>query len=449
MSRLWRQTIPAWLVLIIFLLAAGAFVYYREPLYRYDLVVPNLPGELGSGLVYGANPQLSNQDFFQRARQAFVEQQASFVEADLDTLKLRVYQDGVPVLEVPILAKGREGSWWETPSGLYKIEMKARNHFSSFGQVNQPWSMAFQGNFFIHGWPEYPDGTPVSSQYSGGCIRLSNEDAARVFQLTSVGMPVLVSDSVSSTDERVFSIRKPELFATHYLAADLDSNFVFLARGERELVPIASITKLLTALIAAEYINLDAPLIITEPMLVSTSHPRLVTGQSYTAYQLLFPLLLESSNESAEALARTIGRDRFIKLMNDKARAIGMSETHFVDPSGALAGNISTAENIFTLAKYIESNRSFIFKLASGELTTSAYGAPNFSNLRNFNDFSADPRFLGGKVGLTSSAGETALYVFRLNIAGEERRVAIVLLGTSDRAEDAQKILVYISNNFQ
>ncbi len=451
MSRLWRQAVPAWVVLILILLAAGAFLYYRQPLYRYDLVVPSLPGEAeDSGLVYGANPQLSNQDFFQRARQAFISQQASFVEADLSELKLRVYEAGVVALEVPILAKGREGSWWETPAGLYKIETKARNHFSSFGQVNQPWSMAFQGNFFIHGWPEYPDGRPVSSQFSGGCIRLSNEDAARVYQLASIGMPVLVFNSVSVSDNRVFAIRKPELSATHYLAADLDSNFVFLAHREREQVPLASITKLVTALVSAEYINLDASVLVTEQMLTaSTSRPRLVPGQSHTAYQLLFPLLLESSNESAEALARVAGRERFIKLMNDKARAIGMTDTRFADPSGISASNISTAEDIFTLAKYIESNRSFIFKLTAGDLTTSAYGAPSFPNLQNLNDFGADPRFLGGKVGLATLAGETAVYVFRVNIAGEERRVALVLLGASDRVSDARLMLDYITTQFQ
>ncbi len=176
----------------------------------------------------------------------------------------------------------------------------------------------------------------------------------------------------------------------------------------------------------------------------------LVTDEAVQEFdQLLFPLLLESSNESAEALARVAGRERFIKLMNDKARAIGMTDTRFADPSGISASNISTAEDIFTLAKYIESNRSFIFKLTAGDLTTSAYGAPSFPNLQNLNDFGADPRFLGGKVGLATLAGETAVYVFRVNIAGEERRVALVLLGASDRVSDARLMLDYITTQFQ
>ncbi|PIP46640.1 MAG: hypothetical protein COX15_00070, partial [Candidatus Colwellbacteria bacterium CG23_combo_of_CG06-09_8_20_14_all_42_19] len=83
------------------------------------------------------------------------------------------YEKGVFVNEFAILSKGKEGSWWETPAGLYKVQSKEKEHFSSFGRVYQPWSMAFQGNFFIHGWPYYPGGRAVESTYSGGCIRLA------------------------------------------------------------------------------------------------------------------------------------------------------------------------------------------------------------------------------------------------------------------------------------
>lgn len=446
--RLLNSRLPAWVILLVLSAAGGLFYYFRAPIYNYRLTTPAIGGEW-LDLNYGSAPMYADRDFFNQSREALIEQKASFILADLATMKISFYQEGAVKREAKILAKGREGSWWETPAGLYRVESKERNHFSSFGHVNQPWSMAFQGNFFIHGWPEYPDGTPVSSQYSGGCIRLSNEDAEAIYNLASVGTPVLVYSSDKLADGHVFEVKKPVLAAGSYLVADVGSNFVFLAKEADKIVPIASITKLVTALVSAEMINLDAPMTVPAEALVPTSKPRLQAGQQLTAYQLLFPLLLESSNEAAEALARAAGRERFIGLMNAKAKAIGMTNTRFVDPSGAGEGNVATAQDLFMLAKYLLHNRSFILKIAAGDLRSSAYGEPVFGDLQNFNDFATDPRFLGGKVGQTTAAGETGIYLFRTVIGGNQREVAVVVLGTTDRRGDATVALDYVVNNFQ
>src|SRR3989344_5762568 len=119
--------------------------------------------------------------FFEQVRERMTEEKLDFIEADLSEMKLRVYRKGEIAKEFPILTKGRPGSWWETPAGIYKVEGRIENHFSAFARVYLPWSLPFQGNFFIHGWPYYPDGTPVSTQYSGGCIRLSTDDAKALF----------------------------------------------------------------------------------------------------------------------------------------------------------------------------------------------------------------------------------------------------------------------------
>ena len=60
--------------------------------------------------------------------------------------------------------------------------------------------MAFQGNFFIHGWPYEPDGTPVASTYSGGCIRMATDDAKKIYDMSTLGMPVLVYKSDFAPD---------------------------------------------------------------------------------------------------------------------------------------------------------------------------------------------------------------------------------------------------------
>ena len=447
---------PAWVevvsvfVAVLFVVGAGiTFAYYREPTYNYELQAQTLPLSQKSELRYGAEPALSEPDFFASVARRFIAEKVNFISANLDTMKLSLYKEGVLFKEVPILTKGKEGAWWETPAGLYKIESKERNHFSSFGQVYQPWSLAFQGNFFIHGWPHYVDGTPVVSSYSGGCIRLSDEDAEAIFSESRVGMPVLVFEKDFKPDGKTFSARTPSLSATEYLVADSGSNFVFFEKDSRRVVPIASITKLVTALVATEYINLDSKIVIKDSMVIKTSKARLTAGDSVTAYQLLFPLLLESSNEAAEAIAQFAGRNRFISLMNEKAVAIGMKNTRFVDPSGREDGNVSTAEDLFALAKYISNNRSFIFNVASGKLTHSAYGSVQFKNLSNFNDFAGVAEFFGGKVGQTTVAGETALYVFKIPLGGEERTVVFIALHSTDRKNDAERMLQYVKSNFE
>ncbi|HEY4493099.1 MAG TPA: L,D-transpeptidase family protein [Candidatus Paceibacterota bacterium] len=452
-KNLFSYTVPIWVLLFVVLASIGAaawsLTHLRNPVYNYELEAPlaDSPGKIA--LAYGSSPALAEPDFFASVERQFIAEEVSFVSTDLADMKVSVYKDGKLVKEVPILSKGREGSWWETPAGLYKIESKEPSHYSSFGHVYQPWSMAFQGNFFIHGWPHYEDGSPVAAGYSGGCVRLSTEDAKAVYDLVEVGMPVLVFERDYAPDGAGFESKQPTFAPDNYLVADLSSNFVFARRAPQKEAPIASITKLMTALVAAEYINLDADITITSSMLATTSVPRLVAGTRVSAYQLLYLLLLESSNEAAEAYARHVGRNYFVSLMNKKAAAIGMSHTHFVDPSGADEGNVSTTEDLFALAKYISNNRSFVLGISSGRIQTSAYGESQFKNLKNFNDFAGTATFAGGKVGKTIAAGETGLYLFDITIGESKRRIAVILLGSQDRKKDAQELLDFVRENFQ
>ena len=449
-QSLFSQPLPLWLALLCAFAACVAvltvFVYVNAIDNNY--VVDLKERFVTDTLQYGSQPALSNPDFFKSVKDQFIAKKASFVEADLSAMTLRVYSAGEVVKEVPIKTKGREGSWWETPAGLYKIETKETNHFSSFGHVYQPWSMVFQGNFFIHGWPYEPDGTPVATAFSGGCIRLATPDAKIVYDLVKVGTPVLVFENKFKQDDFSYKIKTPEVSAKEYLAADLNDNFVFASQGATNVVPIASITKLVTALVSAEYINLDKEIAITPSMVVKTSLPRLTAGEKVGAYALLYPLLEESSNEAAEALAQSVGRARFVDLMNQKAAALGMTHTHFVDPSGSGEGNVSTAEDLFQLAKYIYNNRSFVLKITTGKVSGSAYDAPTWNNLQNFNIFVGENGFVGGKVGKTTAAGDTMIALFERKVGDAQRPTVFIVLGSSDNGADVRSLMDYAENSY-
>lgn len=448
-----KVSIPLWVAIVFLTLVVGiatiVSVYFREIIYKHDIFLEKKDGNIEK-LEYGFWPALSNVDFFNNVKREFINNSSDFIEANLSDMKLRVYERGISAGEFDILSKGKKGSWWETPVGLYKVQNKAKEHFSSFGRVYQPWSMVFQGNFFIHGWPYYPDGRVVEPTHSGGCIRLSTEDAKVIYDMVKIGTPIIIFEENFVSDSLKYKIKTPQLSAKNYLAADLKSNFVFLnkSKGENQF-PIASLTKLMTALVATEYINLEKEITITKEMITPTSKPRFKVGEEIAVFQLLYPLLMESSNEAAMALAHSLGERYFINLMNQKAEALGMNNTKFVDSLGKSAENISSLENLFFLAKYLYNNRSFILKVSTGNLERSVYGAPIWSGLSNFNVFTENPEFVGGKVGYIEEAKNTILTVFEIDIAGETRPVVIIVLGSEDAAKDVQIILEYIKTSYE
>ncbi len=447
-GKIFHSRIPTPLVLIVLIalipIFVAGFVLLDNRTLNYSIVLPAVPEEGKISLTYGAQPALSNPNFFNTVKQKFIDEKASFIEADLTSKIIRVYKEGVVEIEVPIDTEGKEGSWWETPAGLYKINRKEKEHFSGIGHVWMPWSMNFQGNFYIHGRTYYPDGTLTSAAYTGGCIRLSTDNAKKVYEAIEVGTPLLVYEHSFSPDSFTYqSEAGPALLASSYLAADLRNNYVFASKSPAKVVPIASITKLMTALITTEYINLDNTTTVPASAIVYTSKARLKEGEEYSVYKLLFPLLRESSNEAAETIARYYGRSAFVRHMNEKAASIGMTHTIFVDPSGAGAENVSSAEDLFMLAKYIYNNRSFIFNITSGKITQSAYGDTGFPDLGNFNDFIGNKYFFGGKNGKTNAAQETNLSVFEVPVNGTKRPIVSIVLGTPAARDEGQQLFDY------
>lgn len=445
-----RRHIPLVLVAIILLGFAGfalwGFAFFAPPsVAEYRIELPS-SAPSAADFEYGAWPALQNPDFFAQVKTQFIQNKASFIESDLSEMRLRVFKEGALVKEVPILSKGKKGSWWETPAGIYKVEGKEKNHFSSFGKVYMPWSLPFQGNFFIHGWPYYPDGSPVGAGYSGGCIRLSAADAKEVFELAAAGMPILVFEEDYRADNFAYVPQVPGVSAQSYLAGDLKSNTILIEKNSGDFFPIASITKLVTAVVATEYLNIEKEILVSESAVVPTSKPRLKSGDRLTVYQLLHLLLAESSNEAAEAIAQSLGAARFLKIMNEKAAAVGMAETRFADASGMSAGNISTAQDLMALAKYLYHNRSFILELGVGKVGQSPYAPPPFSDIKNLNGFAGDPELVGVKLGKSTAARETILAIFDAAVGETKRPIVVVALGSEDAISDARRILDWVKN---
>ena len=433
------------------LTVVGIIYFYYWPLEPDEIYIslPNLNHEYA--LTYDKSFEFYDQDFSDKVKKQLISNKTSFLEVDLSTMELSFYQDGEAVEIIPIIAKGEKGSWWETPAGLYRVEAKLPNHFSSMTRVYMPWSIHFYGNFFIHGWPYLPGGRPITSLTSGGCIRLKTEDAKKIYDLAKVGMPVLVHRDFEPIDDLEYEFY-PEITAESFLIVDMGNNFIFFDKNSSKKYKINHLTNLLIGVVSFEYMNLTTSFNVLDEMLVDSFKPRLELGKKISVYNLLFPLLMESSAEAAKALALLRGEDLFIKRLNDKATSLGMKDTYFYSVDLIDGENISSARDLFLLTDYINNNRSLIFEISSLEKMTadfkSSYGQPIWPDLNNLNNWSKDDSFVGGMRADMGDNKESALLIFDIKINGTKRRIAFIILESIDLDEDVEKIRKSIENSF-
>lgn len=392
--------------------------------------------------------------FFEDVRKDFFLNNKSFLELHLETMKARLYRLGILVKEVPILIKGDPQRWGGSAVGLYEILSGSKVSFSNTSDVYMPYALHYYGKYYIHGEPYYYGGEKLESSFSGGCLRLNDKDAELVYELSDLNMPVLVIDKERDHyDYSKEATEFPELSAQSYLIADLDSGYVFAEKNIQEQRPIASLTKLMTALVVAENVNLKRSILINEKMLDAYgTTEELEVGKRFRVVELFYPLLIESSNDSAEALSYFLGKEKTLRLMNEKAQAILMTKTEYTDPSGFDSGNISTAQDLFYLARYLLNNRSPILDITKKKKVTS-FGPISFDidKLWNKNVFIEDPTFIGGKTGFIIASKLTAIFLFRFadkNNNDVERNIVIILLGSDSNKKDTQRIYRWLQNNY-
>lgn len=388
-------------------------------------------------------------------------EEKDFLEANLAEMKVKIYKSGSLEKELPIFTKGNPERWGGTSLGLYNIISKNKLAYSVLADSYMPWSLHIYGKYYIHGDNYYPNTGIDTSPITGGCLRLNNENAKIVYGLTEVGMPVLVTDKGFENDDYRYSAKDikepPELSAKSYLIADLDSGFVFAEKDRQRQLPISSLAKLMIAVIVAEKIDLRKSILVTLEMLEAYGLTKgLVAGASFYPFELFYPLLIESSDNAAEVLSYFLGREKTIKLMNEKTEAILMENTKFVDPSGESNQNISTAEDLFYLARYILNARPMFLKISKGEEVWT-FGLQNrFKNLENKNIFFEHPDFLGGKTGYIKASQSTGVFIFRFPLKdGKERRIAIILLNSEavqdypvNLEKDVKTILNWLKENY-
>ncbi len=228
-----------------------------------------------------------------------------------------------------------------------------------------------------------------------------------------------------------------------YLVGNVATGQIYAERNGTTPLPIASMSKLMTAMIATNTIS-PATVITITPAEASV-YPdlsRIGANERFTEQEMLYPLLLDSSNIAAEALASSTNRANFLNLMNSYAWEIGLPTSYFADPSGLSPLNQASAEGFFALARYVYKSRPDLLAItrtaSTSVATTTDHAAHDFLSIHPFVN---DPRFIGGKTGHTPEAGDTMLTI--LNIAGQP--LAFIVLGSTDRAKDTALLADQVS----
>lgn len=238
--------------------------------------------------------------------------------------------------------------------------------------------------------------------------------------------------------------KKPRIMAEAYYVGDLNTGEVILEKAKDKEFPIASVSKLMTALISKEYENQEKTVLISKNTLnTEGKNGDLRLNEKIKIGDLIYPLVLESSNDAAEAIASSSDRDSFIKKMNEKTEELGMRKTFFSDPSGLSPYNKSTAYDLFKFSMYLKEKTPELLRIS----TLKSYKNEKHIWFNN-SQFLGISGYQGGKRGFINESKQTSLSLFSVSLGKEGNRdIGIILLRSPDRYKDTQNILEYLNKN--
>jgi D-alanyl-D-alanine carboxypeptidase (penicillin-binding protein 5/6) len=184
---------------------------------------------------------------------------------------------------------------------------------------------------------------------------------------------------------------------------------VLFKKNEEKKLPIASLTKLMTALVVLKNYDLSQNVTIEKQVMTQEGKEgELKAGQILSVKELLYIMLIESSNRAAFALSGIMGQDKFIGLMNIEAKNIGLTNTHFTDSSGMDPGSYSTAKDLTILIEHLLKNYPLVGEIIGlKEFDLYLDDGQFHHKLLNTNKLLGEvPGVIGGKTGFTNDAKE-------------------------------------------
>ncbi|MBI2514579.1 D-alanyl-D-alanine carboxypeptidase [Candidatus Wolfebacteria bacterium] len=224
----------------------------------------------------------------------------------------------------------------------------------------------------------------------------------------------------------------------------LDNNYVIFEKNTGKRWPIASITKLMTAVVAAEKMDEEKEIVVSEKAVQTEGMAGgFQAREKFLLKDLMKAMLVSSSNDAAYAIAESFGEKNFIDAMQAKATELLMLDTTFTEPAGLSYLNQSTVANLVKLVKYIREQHPEFLKISRRKETViTELNAKKTRRLLNVDRFAGEEDFLGGKTGYTDEAERNLIAIF--NIQGKE--VLTVVLGSKSAFDETKTIKTFINS---
>ncbi len=230
-----------------------------------------------------------------------------------------------------------------------------------------------------------------------------------------------------------YAYSKPDISAESAVSIDSYTDKILFEKDIFKRMPMASTTKIMTALLACESGNLNRIITVNDKMLYGTEGTLIYikSGDRITLFDLIKGALLSSGNDAANAIAFSVSGslEAFVQLMNKKAQSLGMSNTHFATPSGLDGkGHYSCAYDMALLASYAMKNS--IFKIIVKTKSDTIVINNKKHIIYNHNKLlGRSASFIGVKTGYTSKAG-------RCLVSAYEYRGALIITVTLNAPDD-------------
>lgn len=264
-----------------------------------------------------------------------------------------------------------------------------------------------------------------------------------------------IERAASTGNQITAPAQEPKIAATSALLAEITENGepkIIFAKNQAQKNPIASLTKIMTAVIAAEFYEKNQTIVINKQAIDQLdASGNLKPGEQFNLSDLLRVMLIESSNDAAFALTEPMaGPSNFVALMNLKAKDLGMENTAFFNPNGldpedaqllAEQINQSTVFDLAKLAQYVVYHHPKITKILSEkEIAVYSQGGEFYHPLANTNELLGKfSSIIGGKTGTTERAGGCLLLI--LQGKNPPSRFAAVVLNSPDKFKDMENII--------
>lgn len=272
---------------------------------------------------------------------------------------------------------------------------------------------------------------------------------------------VIISSQIPQNNSAVAGIQKvnrppvgknipvPLLSSKSIFIKDLTTDTILYQKDANRSLPIASTTKVMTALVASEYFKPNSVLTVKEGANIPGARVGLFSGEDLSFRALLYGMLLNSGNDAAFTIAENYPGEisGFVSAMNKKAQQMRLSNTNFENPAGFDSpAHYSSASDLSKITEESLKNPQLTRIFATKETSIVSLDKKYVHNLVNLNKLlSQVSGVLGVKTGYTESAKENLVTL----IEREGHKALIVVLGSDDRFGETTQLIDWVYTNFQ